>query len=56
MNELLANPVIASAAGTLAALVLAGAVKLLHKVVTKSENKLDDKIYDAVVAAFKDAK
>lgn len=55
INQLLANPAVAAAVGTLVALAFAGAVKFLHQVVAKTENKLDDKIYDAVVAAFKDS-
>ncbi len=56
MNELLTNPLIASSVGTLSAIALAALLKMLHGFVTKTETKLDDKIYEAVTKAFEDNK
>ena len=58
MNELLANPAIhaalISAAGTIAALAAIALSKLLHKLVAKTETKVDDEALEAVEKALKD--
>lgn len=57
MNELLNNPAVlsglASAAGTLAALLAVAFSKLLHKLVLKTETKADDAVLAAIEEAFK---
>lgn len=56
MEKILTDVAVMSAVGTLAGLAIGALVKFLHALVRKTENKLDDRIYDAVVTAIEDTK